>query len=87
MRRACRSLTGVARRLAANALPERIADQLQAQRQREDLGDTLDREGRVAVAARCLDTVASAQRDAELVGPQELHGAQYAARHGNGPIR
>ena len=42
---------GAAGRLAADAPPKPVADLAQRQGQREDLGDALDRERRVAVAA------------------------------------
>ena len=45
-------LNAAARRLAADALPQPVADLAERQRQREDLRDALDRERHIAVAAR-----------------------------------
>ena len=43
---------GTARRLAADAPPQPVADLAEREREREDLGDALDRERRVTVACR-----------------------------------
>ena len=54
-------------RLAANALPQPVADLAERERQREDLGDALDGEGRIAIAAACQLAVRVDHGDAESV--------------------
>ena len=64
-------IEGVARGLAADAFPQRVAEFTHCKGQHEQLGHALDRERDAAVAGLCLLALARAQSDAELPIPAE----------------